>query len=100
VAPAKAGEAAEVPVCRDPFVPGLDRERSQVCVEDEVALRPGRQAEPLEGRPVARAGRDYHGVRLRPERVDERECLLGRRGRIEYPRMRGDADNSGEDQLG
>jgi hypothetical protein len=61
--PAKPGEAAEVAIGRDPFAAGLDGERGEVGVGNEVSLRAGIAALALEDVPVPWAG--HHGHRRR-----------------------------------
>jgi hypothetical protein len=100
VLPAKPRDAAEVAVAADPLAPGFDRDRDQVGVRDQVALGPGRHAQPFEDLPVAGAGSDDHRVGLCPERVLERECLPHRRRRIEDAGMGRDAHEAAQHELG
>ena len=73
--PPQAGEAAVVAVGRDPLAAGLDRERGEVGVSHEVALRVGLAAEAREERPVSGPGLDGNGVRVRLNGVRERQRL-------------------------
>lgn len=73
VAPPKAGEAREVAIGGDQLAAGLDRERGEERVGDEVPTGAAVAAGSNEQIPVALTRRESDGVGSGPKHVGERE---------------------------
>src|SRR5712692_7965899 len=99
MAPAKACEAAVIPVCRDPLAAGLDCDRGKVGVGRQVAASRRFPAETLEDGPMTRPWLNRNSIRRFAHGIGKRERGRERSRRIEDPGMCDDAEKASEDQL-
>ena len=98
--PTQPRETAEVSVRRDPLATRFDRQRSKVRIRDEVASCASIAAEAIEDLPVTFTRHHDHGVRLGPQRCDERERINNGCRRRKDPRVRCDAHEPTEHEFG
>ena len=77
----------------------LDRQRCEVGIRNEIALRGRRMAEPCEDLPMMRASRDRDTVRLFAQLFRESDRIDPRARHLEHARMGDDAQESAHDEL-